>query len=79
MSQKYLIQVSCGTSHTLVLDREGYAYSAGASDHGQLGVVHYQFTPKTCEQPFVYLSVFTLSNPGRKVSAGDGFSVFLDT
>lgn len=44
-----------------------------------MGVIHYQFTPKICDQPFVYLSVFTRSNPGRKVSAGDCFSVFLDS
>ena len=74
-----MAQVSCGTIHTLLLDDEGYAYSAGCPDEGQLGVIHYQFTPKKCEQPFVYLSVFTKQNPGKKVCAGDGFSVFLDT
>jgi alpha-tubulin suppressor-like RCC1 family protein len=28
--------------------------------------------------PYVNLSVFSKKNPGKKVSAGDGFSVFLD-
>ena len=71
--------MSCGTTHTLLLDDEGYAYSAGSSDDGQLGVIHYQFHPKNCDLPFVYLSVFSKQNPGKKVSAGDGFSVFLDS
>ena len=62
-----------------MLDEEGYAYSAGCPDDGQLGVIHYQFTPKICEQPYVYLSVFTRSNPGKKVCAGDSFSIFLDS
>lgn len=79
MALKHITQISCGTSHTLILDQEGYAYAAGCSDDGQLGVIHYHFAPKNCEQPFVYLSVFTRDNPGKKICAGDGFSVFLDT
>jgi alpha-tubulin suppressor-like RCC1 family protein len=41
-------------------------------------VAHYHFCPKICDLPYVYLSVFTRDNPGIKVAAGDGFSVFLD-
>lgn len=64
MSQKKIVQVSCGTSHTLLLDFNGYAYAAGSSENGQLGVIHYQFNPKNCEQPFVLVSAFAVSNPG---------------
>ncbi len=53
MSLKRINQVSCGTTHTLVLDDEGFAYSAGSSDDGQLGVINYQFNPKRCDIPFV--------------------------
>ena len=60
------------------MDDDGYAYSAGCTDDGQLGVIHYHFNPKNCDIPYVNLSVFTKQNPGKKVSAGDGFSVFLD-
>ena len=60
------------------MDRDGYAYAGGSSENGQLGVIHYNFNPKTCEQPYVLLSVFSKLNPGAKVSAGDGFSIFLD-
>ena len=42
-------------------------------------MIHYQFHAKKCDAPFVYLSVFSKQNPGKKVCAGDGFSVFLDT
>eukprot|EP00347_Sterkiella_histriomuscorum_P017345 403349742 len=78
MSQRKIVQVSCGTTHTLLLDYTGYAYAGGSSDNGQLGVIHYQFAPKTCEQPYVLVSAFSAQNPGMKVSAGDGFSMFLD-
>ena len=61
------------------MDDDGYAYSAGSSDDGQLGVIHYHFNPKNCDMPYVNLSVFTKKNTGKKVSAGDGFSVFLDS
>ena len=79
MENKIIVQVSCGTSHTLFMDDDGYAYSSGSSDDGQLGVKNIDFNPKRCEVPYVNLSVFTKKNPGKKVSAGDGFSVFLDS
>ncbi len=34
MSEKRIVQISCGTTHTLLLDDEGYAYSAGCPDEG---------------------------------------------
>jgi alpha-tubulin suppressor-like RCC1 family protein len=61
------------------MDDDGYAYSAGCTDDGQLGVIHYDFNPKNCSIPYVNLSVFSKMNPGKKVSAGDGYSLFLDS
>lgn len=61
-----------------MLDSDGYAYSAGCSDDGQLGVIHYQFIPKKCALPYVNVDVFSRVIPGVKILAGDGFSLFLD-
>jgi alpha-tubulin suppressor-like RCC1 family protein len=60
-----------------VLDEEGYAYAAGNSEDGKLGVTHYDFVPKICERPYVLVDVFNKDKKGLKVCAGDGFSVFL--
>ena len=30
----FITQVSCGTSHSLMLDKEGRMYSAGSPEHG---------------------------------------------
>ena len=40
--------ISCGTSHTIVLDEEGIAYAGGCNDEGQLGVAMYEFDAKAC-------------------------------
>ena len=47
------------------MDEDGLAYSAGCSEDGQLGVIHYDFNPKKCIFPYVSLSVFTKKNPGN--------------
>jgi alpha-tubulin suppressor-like RCC1 family protein len=48
MEDKNVNQVSCGTSHTLILDINGYVYSAGSPEYGQLGTISYNFNPKNC-------------------------------
>ena len=74
-----IIQVSCGTSHTLALDSCGYIYAAGSSDLGQLGVIDYHFIPDKCERPYITMPGFTIADPAIKVCAGDGFSIALDS
>lgn len=37
-----IIQVSCGTTHSLVLTSEGKVFAAGSNEFGQLGVKDYK-------------------------------------
>lgn len=71
--------MSCGTSHSLILDTCGYVYSAGSSENGQLGTLHYNFTPKLCDIPYVMMAEFSIKCPAVKVCAGDGFSIVLNS
>lgn len=34
LCDRFISQISCGSSHSLVLDRVGYVYAAGNSDCG---------------------------------------------
>ena len=78
MEDKEIDQVSCGTSHTLILDTSGYVYSAGSPDNGQLGTIFYNFNPKTCQIPYIIMQGFTISDPAVKICASDGFSLILN-
>jgi len=60
------------------LTDEGMVFAAGSPENGQLGVLHYEFTPKKCSDPFVWIPSFTSLLRAVKVQAGDGFSVILD-
>lgn len=62
----------------MVLDKNGYVYAAGNPELGQLGTIAYNFNPKNCEIPYVFVSGFTIACPAIKVCAGDGFSVILN-
>lgn len=35
---KLVKQVSCGSDHTLVVSQDGYLFSAGSNESGQLGI-----------------------------------------
>ena len=37
------IQVSCGTSHSIALTTEGYVFTSGSNEFGQLGVQEYNY------------------------------------
>lgn len=53
LSHRFIDKISCGSSHSLVIDKEGYVYAAGNSDCGQLGVLWYNFNKHNCRFPFV--------------------------
>jgi alpha-tubulin suppressor-like RCC1 family protein len=60
-----------------MLDFLGYVYASGCSDSGQLGVISYNFMPKICKIPYVIMPGFLMSNPAKKIQAGDGFTLIL--
>lgn len=71
-------QISCGISHSLVLDEDGIAYAGGSNEEGQLGVPLFTFDPAACEEPFVRMQgIVPTNDPAIKVEAGDAFSVVL--
>lgn len=78
MDQKDIVDISCGTSHTLLLDSIGYVYSAGSPELGQLGTLAYNFIPSKCKLPYILVPGFSVQYPAVKVCAGDGFSVILN-
>lgn len=59
LSDRFIKNISCGSSHSLVLDKEGYVYAAGNSDCGQLGVLWYNFNKRNNKFPFVQMPVFS--------------------
>jgi len=75
---KDMVDISCGTSHTILMDSIGYVYAAGNPELGQLGTIHYNFMPEKCDLPFIIVPGFTIQFPAVKVQAGDGFSVILN-
>ena len=77
LSDRFIEKISCGSSHSIVLDREGFVYAAGNSDCGQLGVIWYNFNKRSCKFPFVQMPVFSDKKRAMQVEAGDGFSVIL--
>lgn len=78
LEDKDIVDISCGTSHTLLLDSIGYVYSAGSPEYGQLGTIEHNFTPDKCSVPYVSVPGFTVQWPAVKIGAGDGFSVVLN-
>jgi centromeric protein E len=65
-------QISCGTSHTLLLTPTGEVFSAGSTQHGQLGQgVNYLNYNKCFKIP-----VFA-NGSGSKIGCGDSFSAVL--
>lgn len=76
-----MTMVSCGTYHTLAYSLvQNQVYASGNPEYGQLGVIHYQFTPKLIQkanEAYIRVPVPT-SNPIRQICASDGFSVVLD-
>lgn len=62
----------------MLIDICGYVYAAGSSENGQLGTLHYNFTPKICHTPYVIMAEFSMQCPAIKVCAGDGFSIVLN-
>lgn len=63
-----LLQVECGSEHTLLLSRASKVYSFGWNDHGQLG--HGDETDRS--EPTLVSGL--LGRPVRYVAAGYGFS-----
>lgn len=65
-----IVQVSCGRSHTLACDEEGYVYSFGQNKFGELGLGH----EKETTVPTKVLNVISIA----KVSCGRHHSAAID-
>jgi len=76
LKEKHVVEVSCGSTHTLVIDDSGCVQAGGNPEWGQLGVAPNKF--KASELPYVCIRPFSTAQPAVKVRAGDGFSVALD-
>lgn len=77
-SDKKIVEVSCGATHTVVIDNDGAVFAGGSSEWGQLGVHFRDFDPINGDKPFVQVEPFHAKNPAVKIKAGDGFTVALD-
>ena len=75
---KMIVEVSCGATHSVVIDNDGAVYTGGSPEWGQLGVPNWRFNPDDCVRPYVEVTPFRAENPAVKVRAGDGFTVVLD-
>lgn len=87
LEKKNLIQVACGTSHTVFLTREGDIYGMGANDCGQLGQVDdadneasCYATPVSLKLPFLPVKQHRSQRKQPlvvRISAGENSSSFL--
>lgn len=65
-----VVQVSCGTKHTLFLDIYGRAYATGSNKLGRLGInkdKRVYYTPESV----------SIESRLQKIAAGDSHSLFL--
>ncbi|GAB2299956.1 hypothetical protein Dimus_034001 [Dionaea muscipula] len=51
LSEEYIVQVSCGGTHSVALTRDGRIFSFGRGDHGRLGYGRKQTTGQPIEVP----------------------------
>lgn len=77
-----VIQVACGSQHTLILTREGRLYSTGKGDFGRLGRGDTSDEPEFEEIEYFTQANDSILNPHEptnivKVAAGDNFSAAL--
>jgi alpha-tubulin suppressor-like RCC1 family protein len=75
-------QLSCGTTHSLVLTKAGEVFAAGSNEYGQLGVkdfhrVHKNIDEEGKQAGIVQLRDFNEFYEAQKVCASDGFSIVL--
>lgn len=66
-------EIACGVSHSLVLTEKGEVYSAGCTEHGQLGMgVNYESHTKSHK-----IAIFA-NGSAVKIGCGDGYSAVLN-
>ncbi|KAL5963585.1 putative E3 ubiquitin-protein ligase HERC4 [Taenia solium] len=67
---KHLVKLACGYQHTLVLDSEGFVYSSGSNEFGQLG---------HCRRPNAFDKVSGIKEQVRDIAAGPYHSAAITT
>ncbi len=75
MGRRLVVQVACGSNHTVARDESGYAFAWGANDCGQLGL------GDTADRPAPYSAAYRESPLFKKkvswVACGDRASAFI--